>query len=228
MDHTLYPGKLYGIAARKLTSVYLFLADPIGEGHESWLLYLFLADPLGEGHESWLHALQNKVKYERKVHLRDHPDFMKTVTRQMKEKQGEGAVGTLQIAEGEDEVSIAAHVSAMKEEFKKASPDLILVSDRMDRTLATRMKFIQSNSVKACLEEFPFLRSHEEVLKDFMRITGKDLKHSIVLGLSTYGERIMALARNSKVQELKVCFTVMAKGMEEGPSLTLYVGQHSG
>ena len=53
-----------------------------------------------------MHALQNKVKYERKVHLRDHPDVVETIMKQMKEKQSEGLAETIQIVRIKEKVDV--------------------------------------------------------------------------------------------------------------------------
>jgi hypothetical protein len=58
----------------------------------------------------------------------------------------------------EDAISIASHIKVMQEEMKKAVPNLMIIDDRMNRTLRERRKFVKENLRVKVLEEYPALK----------------------------------------------------------------------
>ena len=61
---------------------------------------------------------------------------------------------------GEDATSMEAHVTLMLKEYKKTSPDILTVNNRMARTFAQRRhEIIEGMPVKDVLQKYPFLRA---------------------------------------------------------------------
>lgn len=58
----------------------------------------------------------------------------------------------------EDNYSVELHVAKMKEECKKAHPNMDMLKEKLKRTFAERERFIQSHSTSDVLQEFPALQ----------------------------------------------------------------------
>jgi len=60
-------------------------------------------------------------------------------------------------AAAEDESTVRDHISVMKSELSKPSPNMDVVNDRMCRTFAARQDMIHIASVEVVLESYPAL-----------------------------------------------------------------------
>ena len=65
--------------------------------------------------------------------------------------------------EAEDGSTIQDHISSMKRELQKASPNMGDIDDRMSRTLGRRLELIQTATVDV-LDNFPALGFEEQVV----------------------------------------------------------------
>ena len=69
------------------------------------------------------------------------------------------------LVEGEDDISINAHMLAMQQEMLKSTVDYHLIDDRMQRTLYSRRTMIsQGAAIDTILESYPALFSPYQVL----------------------------------------------------------------
>jgi hypothetical protein len=64
---------------------------------------------------------------------------------------------------GEDAASQADHTAVMKAELAKQRPNMAVVDERKNRTLAQRRTLIESSTVDVVLEHFPGLGYEEQV-----------------------------------------------------------------
>lgn len=72
------------------------------------------------------------------------------------------------VAALEDELSVKAHIAAMRKEFAKPSPNVLIIKDSMERTFASRQKWIAEEcpSVADIFEAYPALSEVKEVSKE--------------------------------------------------------------
>ena len=64
---------------------------------------------------------------------------------------------------GEDADSVATHIKTMQDELNRACPNLTVVDDRMDQTLAARRQAISSMKLQDILEIYPALTLDSQV-----------------------------------------------------------------
>jgi hypothetical protein len=66
--------------------------------------------------------------------------------------------------DGEDDVSIAAQIAAMKNQMSRTLQDTKLIEDRMDRTYKSRRQMVLNGTpVDKILEDYPALRNPSQV-----------------------------------------------------------------
>ncbi|XP_070384807.1 uncharacterized protein [Dermacentor albipictus] len=118
--------------------------------------------------DSWREALRFKAKYERsKLRKADESEGLpeKRPRQEMRPalpRRMTRPTAVANMADGEDEESIAAHIAGMCKERHKASPNHEYLSDCMKRTFADRRGWIASEipSVKDVLEKYPALSTN--------------------------------------------------------------------
>ncbi|KAG0443527.1 hypothetical protein HPB47_014814 [Ixodes persulcatus] len=214
--YALYPGKrdLYSEAARHLV-----------------FKYPQLADKPGFGFGSWKEALKNRTKNQRRRML----DVKEVADERAKRARAclsggsqtprgssrPSVTTTLALYDvGEDEASIAAHTEYLKKEMRKTpeSRNEEMISDAMKRTYVKRRGWISEKprTVEEVLDLYPALGVKEEVLQEFLRMTGVHAEDGVRNFFETKGERVEELlkAKQGKAGAAAVSFEVTSPAME--------------
>ncbi|XP_040074598.1 uncharacterized protein LOC115312265 [Ixodes scapularis] len=193
--YALYPGKrdLNSEAARHLVFKYPKLADKPG---------------LGFG--SWKEALKNRTKNQRRrmVDVKEVADerakrakaCLSGGSQTPRGASRPSVTTTLALYDvGEDEESIAAHTEYLKKEMRKTpeTRNEEMISDAMKRTYVKRRGWISEKprTVEEVLDLYPALGVKEEVLQEFLRMTGVHAEDGVRNFFETKGERVEELLK---------------------------------
>ncbi|KAJ8016085.1 hypothetical protein DPEC_G00003490 [Dallia pectoralis] len=95
----------------------------------------------------------------------------------------------------EDSYSIQMHVARMKEECKKAHPNIDIQKEKMKRTFAERVGFIQSHSTSDILQEFPALQHISIIFTEIEHIFKVDVDKRLLEGFGKAADKIIAEAK---------------------------------
>ncbi|KAJ8014416.1 hypothetical protein DPEC_G00039990 [Dallia pectoralis] len=99
----------------------------------------------------------------------------------------------------EDSYSIQMHVARMKEECKKAHPNIDILKEKMKRTFAERVGFIQSHSTSDILQEFPALQHISIILTEIEHIFKVDVDKRLLEGFGKAADKIIAEAKRRRL-----------------------------
>ncbi|KAM7282012.1 uncharacterized protein ISCGN_002170 [Ixodes scapularis] len=168
-----YPGKLYSEAARQLVWHHKQLKDQ---------------GSFGTGYDSWQRALRNKTKHQRRklasngIVLQNRQKF--TPKRIV---SGVPCCTSVRVARdiippdasAEDEHSLHGLLEWMNKELKRPLADMEKMQDAMQRTYASRRKFVCTEDPPASRiwELYPALLKKEQIFAEFLRITAVNAKH---------------------------------------------------
>ncbi|KAJ7991709.1 hypothetical protein DPEC_G00286690 [Dallia pectoralis] len=98
----------------------------------------------------------------------------------------------------EDSYSIQMHVARMKE-CKKANPNIDILKEKMKRTFAERVGFIQSHSTSDILQEFPALQHISIILTEIEHIFKVDVDKRLLEGFGKAADKIIAEAKRRRL-----------------------------
>ncbi|KAJ7999639.1 hypothetical protein DPEC_G00196500 [Dallia pectoralis] len=87
----------------------------------------------------------------------------------------------------------------MKEECKKANPNIDILKEKMKRTFAERVGFIQSHSTSDILQEFPALQHISIILTEIEHIFKVDVDKRLLEGFGKAADKIIAEAKRRRL-----------------------------
>ncbi|XP_078028208.1 sterile alpha motif domain-containing protein 3-like [Epinephelus lanceolatus] len=117
-------------------------------------------------------------------------------------KDGDALGHTFVIASGfEDGYSVELHITKIKEECKKAHPNMDMLKDKMKKTFAEREHFIQSHSTSDVLQEFPALQHISIIFSEMEHIHKVDVDKLLLEGFGRAADKIIAVVRRGNLGE---------------------------
>ncbi|CAC5420819.1 unnamed protein product [Mytilus coruscus] len=204
LDITKYDGGLY-----PSSEMYEEIVDAILGAHP----YLLKVDglPLVSVRAYWKGKLVYKFGNSRKRHDGNLPEVVERKRKKEKEpERKEGGILTWGLENyspsqsiSEDEASINSHKEWMLREWRRSEPDLNILDMKMDLTFPSRRSLIlKEATVKEVIQEYPWLQSHRQLLREFVRlgpnVRVKDIEELLYDGLARYMEAIVRLSRKKK------------------------------
>ncbi|XP_038062962.1 uncharacterized protein LOC119733630 [Patiria miniata] len=145
----------YDEAARAITETYPHLADKT---------------PLCKPHDIWKGRLSDKFRNERK-RKRTQDQLSSPETVAPKRQRSSTQSSTLQLPEGEDEVSMERHISALCEEHKKRQGDENKIDKLMDLTFPVRRQAILKKALVVDIKaQYPALFTPKQIFLELGRM----------------------------------------------------------
>lgn len=157
--------KLYTICAKELFSKYPKLRDSTKTGYGTWVMSLRFKPKkknmrrrLPPGTPA-IDEARNKVKKSRTPSA---PTSACNGTTWMQE---------IEMGQGEDAATIAAHLAIISKEMKKPVPDKEKVTLSMERTFMVRKRWLYQEKplVSEILQKYTALRSEDQISQEFVR-----------------------------------------------------------
>ncbi|CAC5388564.1 unnamed protein product [Mytilus coruscus] len=172
LDITKYDGGLY-----PSSEMYEEIVDAILGAHP----YLLKVDglPLVSVRAYWKGKLVYKFGNSRKRHDGNLPEVVERKRKKEKEpERKEGGILTWGLENyspsqsiSEDEASINSHKEWMLREWRRSEPDFNILDMKMDLTFPSRRSLIlKEATVKEVIQEYPWLQSHRQLLREFVRL----------------------------------------------------------
>ncbi|PIK41628.1 Uncharacterized protein BSL78_21517 [Apostichopus japonicus] len=167
--------------------------------------YKHLKEVLGSGTDGWEERIRDKMKNVRRLgRAKDASSPSSSgarkrsiaqsslATQNQKAKRGEVNWSPI-IPDGEDDKTLKEHTEVMKKEFKKNTPNVDLIKERMEITYAQRRKLINSKPLIIEVQEnYPALFSPCEIGNEFKRLTDTELHKTFESSLSKAASKILS------------------------------------
>ncbi|CAB4028765.1 sterile alpha motif domain-containing 3-like isoform X1, partial [Paramuricea clavata] len=171
----------------------------------------FLAD-VGGGYETWYRHLGDKVKNELRNETSD-PVVLARKRKSVGDPELSTKVPTSRrgiinwdppAVNGEDEATNRAHVSWMQKEYKRKTPNMNLVKQKMMLTFSFRRKLV--NVGKMSLKEidltYPFLFEHEQLQDEYERLVSDENVKMISKNINELAPRILKVAQSRGIKQM--------------------------
>lgn len=187
---SLYPDKLYEMAARALVFTYPVLRDTIGTGYDSWKVQFQYKMGNIRKDMGTIPAVQAaREKFGRK---RSAPESSSQTKKQCRLISDEVNTESLE--------SLNGHICAMQAEVKRRTPDIKKLSDSMKKTRPARRKWINecAPTTAAILQKYPALTLGEMLHQEFQEITNVDLDSAFLDFVNTHGKSCLHLCKRMK------------------------------
>jgi hypothetical protein len=126
-------------------------------------------------------------------------------------EESEGSVD-----EGEDEISVEAHLLYLGKAFKARKPCDAAVLSKMKRTFPGRWNLIKEREpILTVLEQYPYLATETAFLQDFQQITGRDALGDMEAFLVKHADKIIYMSSTKpKVHQLHADHELIMKGSD--------------
>ncbi|XP_033097595.1 uncharacterized protein LOC117101677 [Anneissia japonica] len=169
--------------------------------------YPHLRETLGSGTDGWQERIKDKMKNIRRNKRNNSTTtgcrrkrFSPPALATMNKKAKRGEVNwSPDIPDEEDDESLNEHLEKMSKEFKKATPNIDVIRQRMKITYAQRRKFINTNPLIFDIKEkYPALFTVSEIGHEFKRLTDTELHKTFMDSLEKAASNILSIAKSSK------------------------------